>query len=38
MARESGVQSQVESNQRLKKWYLINYKVGIKSKVEQSSE
>ena len=35
-----GVQSQVESYQRLKKWYLMppcltqHYKVGIKSKVE----
>ena len=35
MVRETGVQSQVESYQRLKKWY---YKVRIKSNVEQSWE
>ena len=41
MAREAGVQSQVESYQTFKKWYLIStqyYKVHIKSKVEQSKE
>ena len=44
MARETGVQSQVESYQRLKKCYLISpcltqhYKVRIKGKVEQSKE
>ena len=43
MVRETGVQSQVESYQRLKKWYLMppcfntqHYKVRIKGKVEQS--
>ena len=45
MARETSVQSQVESYQRLKKMVLnaslLNtqqYKVGLKSKVEQSRE
>ena len=43
MARETEVQSQVESDQRLKKWYLIPpktqpYKVRFKGKVEQSRE
>ena len=44
MVRETGVQSQVESYQRLKKWYSIppclsqHYKVWIKGKVEQSRE
>ena len=45
MARESGVQSQVESYQRLKKMVLdtslLNtqqYKVRVKGKVEQSRE
>ena len=44
MARETWVQSQVESYQRLKKWYLMppcltqHYKVRIKGKVEQSRE
>ena len=39
MAQEYWVQSQVESYQRLKKWYLLNtqyYKVRIKGKVERS--
>ena len=40
MACETGVQSQIESDQRLKKkWYLLNtknYKVWIKGKAEQS--
>ena len=37
MVWETGVQSQVESYQRLKKWYMMNiqqYKVQIKGKVE----
>ena len=40
MARETGIQSQVESYQRLKKWYLMSlflsqhYKVEIKGKAE----
>ena len=45
MARETGVQSQVESYQRLKKMVLDaallniqHYKVRIKGKVEQSRE
>ena len=44
MVRETGVQSQVESYQRFKKWYLMppclaqHYKVGIKGKMEQSRE
>ena len=44
MVRETGVQSQVELYQRLKKWYLMplantqHYKVRIKGKVEQSTE
>ena len=39
MVRDTGVQSQVESYQRLKKWYLTqHYKVRIKGKVEQSRE
>ena len=44
MARETEVQSQVESYQRLKKWYLMppyliqHYKVRIKRKMEQSTE
>ena len=45
MAQETGVQSQVESYQRLKKMVLDtvlfntqHYKVRIKSKVEQSRE
>ena len=45
MARETWVQSQVESYQRLKKWYLMPpcltlsiIKVRIKGKVEQSRE
>ena len=45
MGRDTRVQSQVESYQRLKKWYydatLLNtqhYKVRIKGKVEQSGE
>ena len=44
MTQETWVQSQVESYQRLKKWYFISllnsqqYKVGIKGKVEQSRE
>ena len=39
MVRETGVQSQVESYQRLKKWYLVNhYKVRIQGKEEQSKE
>ena len=44
MAKVTGVQSQVESNQKLKKWYLIppcvtqHYKVWIKGKVQQSRE
>ena len=41
MARETGIQSQVESYHRLKKWHLLNtqhYKVQIKGKVEQSRE
>ena len=44
MARETRVQSLVESYQRLKKWYLMlpcltqHYKVQIKSKEEQSRE
>ena len=44
-ARETWVQSQVKSYQRLKKWYLMppcfntqHYKVWIKGKVEQSRE
>ena len=39
VVRETGFQSQVESYQRLKKWYLMSpqhYKVKIKGKVEQS--
>ena len=42
MVMETGVQSQVELYQRLKKWYLMppcltqHYKVRIKGKVEQS--
>ena len=43
MARETEVQSQVKSYQRLKKWYLMppclalsTYKVSIKGKVEHS--
>ena len=40
MAWETGVQFQVKSYQRLKKWYLIpqHHKVCIKGKVEQSRE
>ena len=43
MAQETGVQSQIESYQRLKKWYLIllnpqHYKVWVKCKVKQSRE
>ena len=42
MAQETGVQSQVESYQKLKKWYLMlniqHYKIQIKSKQEQSRE
>ena len=42
MVLETGVQFQVESYQRHKKWYLMlntqHYKVTIKSKVEQSRE
>ena len=44
MAQETGVQSQVNSYQKLKKWYLISlcltqyYKVHIKVKMEQSRE
>ena len=44
MAQETGIQSQVDSYQRLKKngtWCLLNtqhYKVWIKGKVEQSRE
>ena len=38
MAPETWVQSQVESYQRLKKWYTQHYKVQIKGKVEQSRE
>ena len=44
MARKTGVQYQIESYQRLKKWYLIppcltqHYKVRIKGKMEQSWE
>ena len=45
MARKTGVLSQVESHQRLKKMALDvpllntqHYKVGIKGKVEQSEE
>ena len=45
MVRVIGVQSQVESYQRHKKWYLMlpcfntqRYKVRIKDKVEQSME
>ena len=45
MVRETGVQSQVESYQKLKKWYLMLpcltlsiIKVRIKGKVEQSKE
>ena len=43
MARETWVQSQVESYQRLKKWYVIppntqHYKIRFKDKVEQSRE
>ena len=43
MVRETGVQSQVESYQRLKNgtWYRLakqHYKVRIKGKVEQSRE
>ena len=45
MAQETGVQSQVESYQRLKKMVLDSsllntqhYKVGFKGKVEQSRE
>ena len=44
MAQETWVQPQVESCQRLKKWYLMppcltqQYKVWIKGKVEQSRE
>ena len=44
MVRETGIQSKVESYQRLKKWYLMplgltqHYKVRIKGKVEQSRE
>ena len=38
MTRETGLQSQVESYQRLKKWHLIHYKACIKGKVEQSRE
>ena len=45
MVRETRVQSQVESYQKLKKWYLTaallntqHYKVRIKGKVEQSRE
>ena len=45
MAQKTRVQSQDESYQRIKKWYIIppgltlsTYKVGIKVKVEQSRE
>ena len=41
VTRETGVQSQVESYQRLREWYLLNtqnYKVRLKDKVEQSKE
>ena len=41
MVRKTGVQSQVESYQRLKKLYLLSaqhYKVRIKGKVVQSRE
>ena len=40
MARETGVQYQVESYQILKNgtWYLLPYKVHIQGKVEQSKE
>ena len=40
MPRETGVQSKVESYQRLKNstWYSQDYKVRIKGKVEQSRE
>ena len=44
MVRETWVQSQVESDQRLKKWYLMppclaqHYKVRINGKVEESME
>ena len=45
VAQETGVQFQVNSYERLKKWYLVMpclklsiYKVTIKGKVEQSKE
>ena len=40
MVWETGVESQVESYQRLKKWYLIpqHYTVHFKGKVEESRE
>ena len=40
MAQKTWVQSQIESYQTLKKWYLMpqHYKVRIKSKVEHSRE
>ena len=41
MVRETWVQSQVASYQRLKKWYLLNtqqYKIRIDDKVEQPRE
>ena len=42
MIQETKVQPQVESYQRLKKWYLMlntqHYKVRIKGKVEKSKE
>ena len=41
MAQETGVQSQLESYQKLKKWYLFNiqrYKVWTKSKWNNSGK
>ena len=44
LARETWIHSQIETYQRLKKWYLMppcltqHYKVQIKSKVERSTE